>query len=125
RERFAHRDMLPDAGRRGPCASASWSSLASSAKQTEPGAGDALQALGVEPVDALPAGLLHAHQPRALESPEMARRRRPAALEASGDLARRHGAAAQLEHEQDLPPRSVGERREHLFQVRELTLRAT
>jgi len=79
--------------------------------------------LPVQRVDALAPAALDVDEARELELAEMAGRGRPAAIEARRDLARRHAAAAEVEHEQDLAPRGVREAREDRVDLLELALR--
>jgi len=86
----------------------------------QPASDDVAQAIAREHVDPLAAASLHAHEPGGLELGQVARRRRPRAREAAGDVAGHHLAAAEVQHEQDVPARGVGERLEDEVEIGEL-----
>src|SRR5437667_2249299 len=73
---------------------------------------DRLEAPGVEPVEALLAGLSHAHQSHLAQHPQVLRRARLGDAERSRQLVDR--ALAALEQSEDPPALRLGDRIEHI-----------
>src|SRR5215472_7857555 len=53
------------------------------------------------------------------QNTQMTTRRRPRTAKAPGDLAGRHSTAAELDHQQNVPPRRMGQRGENFLDLLE------
>lgn len=76
----------------------------------EPRAGDGVQSLAVEPVDALATAALDHDQAGVTQHAQVTGGGGPAAFEAPRDLTGGHLATAKVQHQQDVTTRRVGER---------------
>ena len=87
----------------------------------EPRRRDAEKPVAFELVAALAAARLHGHEARVFENAEVASRRGSRTIEARGEVTRGHGSSAMSQHQENLASSGMRQRREHRFEVVELS----